>query len=305
MSTHNRRAFVLLSGGLDSTTALHQAILDYAPPDYEPGEVHKRLTSERRFDPLSVDWVEAISINYGQRHIKEAEFAKMTCDELKITHRVIDLGSILGKSMLTDESIEVPNIAYGDIKGVSPTYVPNRNMTMLSVLVAQAQLWVNEQVARKTEELIMLSFGNVDEQDAKAEALRLYKDSTGVYFGAHSEDAMNWAYPDCTPEFIGSMSAAIYIASYMTTRLHTPLQWMMKHEIVYRGAQIGVPFENTWSCYKGEVQHCGVCPTCRSRRDAFIVAGIHDPTDYANPNPTYASPDDELKAQANALLAKS
>lgn len=255
--TTKRKAFVLLSGGLDSTTCLYQAIHDYAPFEYEPGEIKHRLKPEND-DPLTIDWVQAISINYGQRHLKEATYARQTCLHLGIKHKVIPIGDLLGKSMLTDKSIEVPNISYSDIKGVSPTYVPNRNMTMLSVLTAQAALWI------KSEE---------ESSGLRCEA--------GVYFGAHAEDAQNWAYPDCTPEFIGAMANAIHVATYFKVRLHTPLMWLMKKDIVELGTKLGAPFENTWSCYKGEELHCGICPTCRSRREAFVAAQIFDPTQYA------------------------
>lgn len=262
-----RKAFVLLSGGLDSTTCLFQAINDYAPDHESAVQVidgHKRASR--------CDWVEAVSVYYGQRHKKEMTYAQKTCSRLGIKHSVLDVGSLLrGDSvMLTDDSrgkVEVPNIDYAEIKGVSPTYVPFRNGLMLSALTAHAQKWVNE--ANK-------SWPN--------SAMQSIADTTrpmaGIYFGAHAEDAHNWAYPDCTPEFIGAMANAIYIGSYMQIRLHTPLEWCTKAQVVALGDSLGVPFENTWSCYKGEEQHCGICPTCRSRKQAFEAAGVNDPTEY-------------------------
>lgn len=253
-----KKAFVLLSGGLDSTTCLYQAIHDYAPDHNSAVQVIDKHTRAS-----GCDWVEAVSIYYGQRHKKEMDYAKNTCERLGIKHSILDVGSLLRGDtvMLTDDSIgkvEVPNIDYSEIKGVSPTYVPFRNGLMLSALTAHAQKWVNE----KNEE---------DWVD---------KVSAGIYFGAHSEDAHNWAYPDCTPEFIGAMANAIYIGSYMQIRLHTPLQWLQKVGVVTLGDSLGVRFEDTWSCYKGEELHCGVCPTCRSRKQAFEAAGIADPTVY-------------------------
>lgn len=232
-----RKAFVLLSGGLDSTTCLYQA--------------------RKQFDT-----VEAVSMDYGQRHKKEFDYARKTCEDLGITHSVLNLGGILsGKGiMLTDASVEVPNISYDDIQGLSPTFVPYRNGLMLSAITAHAQKWVNEQIT--------------------ATSMEACKDIAGIYAGMHSEDAANWAYPDCTPEFIGAQANAIYIGSYQTIRLYTPLQWLMKDEIVTLGSKLGVPFEATWSCYKGEELQCGVCPTCRSRKQAFIAAGVEDPTTY-------------------------
>lgn len=261
-----KKAFVLLSGGVDSTTCLHQAIKDYEPM---PGASHEVFDE---FRPCG-DWVEAVSVFYGQRHKKEMEYAKRTCDRLGIKHTVLDIGAILsGKSvMLTDESkghVEVPNMSYADITGVSPTYVPFRNGTLLSCITAHAQKWVNE------ENVILRSAGGTEEEIQKG-------NSAGIYFGAHSEDAANWAYPDCTPEFIGAMSNAIYIGSYMQVRLHTPIQWDMKSAVITKGTSLGVRWEDTWSCYKGETLHCGTCPTCRSRREAFIAAEVIDPTEYA------------------------
>lgn len=264
-----RRAFVLLSGGLDSTTCLYKAIHDYCPPSVQPWNARHTMA-------LPVRWVEAVSIDYGQRHIKETEYAKLTCDLLGIPHTILDVGNLLrgDKVMLSRDStdtVQVPDISYADIRGVSPTYVPFRNGLMLAALTAHAQKWVNDQIDE---------FATVcgSKEQATAEA----KDIAGLYFGAHSEDAQNWAYPDCTPEFIGAMANAIYIGSYQTIRLHTPLQWLMKHEIVSLGSRLEVPFGRTWSCYKGEPKHCGVCPTCRSRKEAFVLAGISDPTEYAS-----------------------
>jgi 7-cyano-7-deazaguanine synthase len=277
-----RKAFVLLSGGMDSTTCLYKAIYDFAPDD-ATADKHlngTRLTLNRQ----KIDWVEAVSINYGQRHTKELEYAASTCARLGIRHTILDVGNLLsGKTvMLTNESVgtvDVPDIDYADIKGVSPTYVPFRNGLMLSALTAHAQKYVNEQIQARSKQLgegqgASMHGTNVATQEAA--------NLCGIYFGAHSEDAANWAYPDCTPEFIGAMANAIYIGSYMSIRLHTPIQWLMKHEIVTLGDKLGVPFETTWSCYKGEEHHCGTCPTCRSRRQAFEIAGVKDPTEYGN-----------------------
>ena len=111
----------------------------------------------------------------------------------------------------------------------------------------------------------------------------IVKNAVAIFFGAHADDAANFSYPDCTPEFTGAMANAINVGSYYTTRLLVPLQYMNKQEIVEKGTKLGVDFANTWSCYTGGDLHCGVCPTCRSRREAFVAAGIDDPTKYAQP----------------------
>ncbi len=219
-------ALVLLSGGMDSTTCLAIAKQEY-------------------------DTVIALSVNYGQRHLKETEQAREICRWAEIPQpSIITLGG-MPSSMLTDTSIDVPDISYGDIEGVSPTYVPFRNGQLLSKAACLAQ-----------------AFGH----DA-------------VFFGAHAEDAHNWAYPDCTPEFIGAMANAIYVGTYHKVRLVTPLMWLMKSDIVEYGTHLRVPWGLTWSCYKGNDLHCGTCPTCQSRRDAFVKAKVTDPTRYANPHP--------------------
>lgn len=278
-----RKAFVLLSGGIDSTTCLHRAILDFAPPG--------RKVMQEYFDWVEaksppVDWVEAISVDYGQRHKKEAEYAAKTCARFGIKHSVLSMRGILeGRGvMLTDADVAIPKISYDEIKGVSPTYVPFRNGTLLSLITAHAQKWVNKHVARIAEQSVVDESGDLTGlhyQDRVALATRRMKDSAGVYFGAHAEDAANWAYPDCTPEFIGAMANAIHVGSYGCIRLYTPLEWSDKAAIIRQGEELGVDWANTWSCYAGGEQHCGECPTCRARRAGFAAAGVKDPTVYA------------------------
>jgi 7-cyano-7-deazaguanine synthase len=232
-----RKAFVLISGGIDSTTALAIASLEYIE-------------------------VEGVSIDYGQRHKKEMECARIQCRLFGATHSIIDAHNLLGHSMLTDAGWKIPDIKYDEIEGVSPTYVPFRNGTLLSLITARAQNWLMHDVR--------LSDGVKQNHEA-----------VGVYIGAHAEDAHNWAYPDCTPEFIGAMANAIYVGTYHKVRLHAPLMWLQKAQIVELGNSLGVQFKNTWSCYAGGDLHCGKCPTCYSRRDAFSKAGVEDPTQYA------------------------
>lgn len=104
--------YVLLSGGIDSTTALARA---------------NDLTN-------SASDVHAVSIDYGQRHKRELRAAKEIADSYNITHEIIQIS--MPRTMLTDPSIEVPKVSYADIIGVSPTYVPFRNGLMLSTLTS-------------------------------------------------------------------------------------------------------------------------------------------------------------------------
>lgn len=218
------KAYVLHSGGLDSSVALIAAVHEYG-----------------------ADNVKSLGIDYGQRHLRELEYAQYLCNALGVVREIVKLPKIEGV-MLTDSSIEIPNISYDEIEGISPTYVPFRNGLMLSVIASKAQ---NEGY-------------------------------DVIVYGAHAEDAKNWAYPDCTPEFNGAMANAIFIGTYQKVRLHTPFQWSEKYEIVKKGAALDEQrLAMTWSCYKGDEQHCGTCPTCRARKEAFIKAGVNDPTIYA------------------------
>lgn len=245
--TH-RIAVALLSGGVDSTACLYHAYA--AHPAYSN--------------------VVAVSVNYGQRHLKETDYAIKTCGILGISHYMLQAPNIFPKSMLTDTGVAVPDISYSDIEGVSPTYVPFRNGTMLSLITA-----FTEGLIEKHKRAVCESMGNDIQPGEEPEC------EADIYFGAHAEDAANWAYPDCTPEFIGAMANAIYIGSYRRIRLVTPLEWMNKTDIILHGQKLGVRWENTWSCYKGLEKQCGICPTCRSRREGFVHAHIADPTEYA------------------------
>lgn len=227
------KGFVLLSGGIDSTTCLYLAYAE------------------------CVEGLVAINVHYGQRHVKELEHAQKSCNALNIPHHTIDLSGVVPRTMLTDPSKEVPNISYDQISGISPTYVPFRNGLMLSAAATYAMATIA----------------------AKGDGS--HEDEHRLYFGAHAEDAQNWAYPDCTPEFTGAMANAIMVGTYWSVRLVTPLQFMDKAQIIEFGTKLGVRWEDTWSCYKGGEMHCGVCPTCRARKSGFARAQIFDPTVYA------------------------
>jgi 7-cyano-7-deazaguanine synthase len=222
------KSFVLLSGGIDSTTALAIAI---------------ERTESRD--------VTGIAVDYGQRHVRELVSARTICEFYDIEFVVKPLHSVIPRTMLTDERVEVPKISYADIEGVSPTYVPFRNGLLISAVTAHVH-------------------GMLTDESETAE----------VYVGVHAEDAQQWAYPDCTPEFMGAMGNAVYVGTYRQVRLCVPLQWLFKHQIVALAASLNAPLHLTWSCYVGGAAHCGQCPTCRARRAAFKTAGIPDPTEY-------------------------
>jgi 7-cyano-7-deazaguanine synthase len=220
------KAYVLLSGGIDSSTCLAMA--------------------NKTFDGS----VTGIIIEYGQRHIKEVFSARQVAGFFGLPVVVKNLARIIGVGGLTDSSLEVPQVSYKDLaKGISPTYVPFRNGLFLSVAASIAMA------------------------DREAEL---------IYYGAHAEDAENDAYPDCSVPFIEAIGEAVFIGTYGQIRLAAPLAKMTKKQVVLAGDNLGVPWHHTWSCYEGGMIHCGACPTCRSRRNAFFEANVIDPTGYAS-----------------------
>lgn len=195
--------------------------------------------------------VEAISFLYGQKHVRELTAAENISTYFTVPYQMIRLPNIFGGfgSTLMDPDKVNPHLTYEELReseGPSPTYVPYRNGNLLSL----------------------------------ASTVALVKGLDLLYFGAHADDAHNWAYPDCTPEFIGAMANAVHIGSYMKLRLKTPLMWLDKASIIKLGAELDVPFDLTYSCYEGGELHCGLCPTCVARKEAFSLAGVGDPTKY-------------------------
>lgn len=190
-----------------------------------------------------------LSFDYGQRHRKELDFAAQCARSLKVPHIVIDLsqvGAQLTGSALTD-NIDIPDGHYAE-DSMKVTVVPNRNAIMMTI-----------------------AFGLATSQGADAVAL-------AVHGGDH------FIYPDCRPEFIQAFAEMQRYAldGLATIDTYTPFLHSPKSEIVREGHALNVPFANTWSCYKGQAQHCGRCGTCVERREAFHLAGVPDPTDYAD-----------------------
>ena len=220
-----RRAVIVFSGGLDSTTLVY--------------DLHAAGSE-----------LVLITFDYGQRHHKEADFAQRTADKLQLPLHRVDLRSVislLAGSALTDGSIDVPDGHYTDAS-MKITVVPNRNALMLDVAVAAA-------VSGKCD---------------------------AVAFGAHSGD--HAIYPDCRPQFVEAFTVSARTANQGFidegfTVLAPYLGWT-KAEIVHRGVELAIPYEDTWSCYRGGQLHCGRCGTCVERREAFTRAGVADPTAY-------------------------
>ncbi|MCI5098135.1 MAG: 7-cyano-7-deazaguanine synthase QueC [Rhodobacteraceae bacterium] len=192
-----------------------------------------------------------ISFDYGQRHRKEVEFAARCAERLGVPHDLIDMshvGQHLSGSALTDD-VDVPDGHYAE-ENMKVTVVPNRNAIMLAI-----------------------AFGVAAAKQADAVA-------TAVHGGDH------FIYPDCRPEFTEAFEAmqAKALDGYASVKLYTPFVLEPKSAIVAEGARHDTPFADTWSCYKGGETHCGRCGTCVERREAFHLAGVEDPTVYADPD---------------------
>ncbi|MEL7049845.1 MAG: 7-cyano-7-deazaguanine synthase QueC [Pseudomonadota bacterium] len=192
-----------------------------------------------------------VSFDYGQRHRKELEFAQACAQRLDVPFHLTDMrgiGAVLSGSALTDD-IDVPDGHYAE-ETMKVTVVPNRNAIMLTI-----------------------AFGLAAANDDDAVA-------TAVHGGDH------FIYPDCRPGFTQAFDAMQQQAldGYANVRLHTPFVHRTKADIVSDGARVNTPFADTWSCYKGGAEHCGRCGTCVERREAFHLAGVEDPTTYADPD---------------------
>jgi 7-cyano-7-deazaguanine synthase len=97
-------------------------------------------------------------------------------------------------------------------------------------------------------------------------------------------------FPDATPDFFAAMSRALSLGLNHSIVVEAPLAGMHKEDVIRLGRRLGVPLEYTLSCMNPEMEgalpvHCGLCSKCRERRDAFVAAGVSDPTSYANPSP--------------------
>lgn len=192
-----------------------------------------------------------VSFDYGQRHAKEIAFARRAAERLSVPIDVIDLrsvGAVLSGSALTDD-VAVPDGHYAE-ESMKITVVPNRNAIMLTIAFGMS--------AARGDEAVALA----------------------VHGGDH------FIYPDCRPGFIDRFAAmqSSALDGLAEVALLAPFVEIGKDEIVRIGARHGTPFAETWSCYKGGDRHCGRCGTCVERREAFHLAGIDDPTDYADPD---------------------
>ena len=192
----------------------------------------------------------ALSVSYGQRHQAELNAAARVAHALGAReHRImhVDLGRI-GGSALTDKSIDVPTSAS---EGIPVTYVPARYTIMLSLAMAWAEVL----------------------------------DAREIHVGVNAVDYSG--YPDCRPEFVAAFQNLANIATRAGVEgrgpaIRAPLINLSKAEIIRTGAKLGVDYSLTVSCYQADARGlaCGVCDSCRLRREGFTAAGVADPTRY-------------------------
>ncbi len=212
---------VLLSGGLDSTTALHWAKRNH-------------------------NVVAAFSFDYGSNHAaQELACARWQAESLGIPYRELDLKSAFTgmQSSLLSGADAIPTGEYAE-ENMKSTVVPFRNGIFLAVAAGMAE-------------------------SLAAEALVI---------AAHSGD--HAIYPDCRADFMQAMCEAIRLGTYAGLQIMAPFINCDKAQIAAEGARLGVNFALTYSCYKGGTLHCGLCATCRERKDAFLRAKLSDPTAY-------------------------
>lgn len=215
------KVVVLVSGGMDSVTALYHAAQDH-------------------------EIVAALSFDYGSKHNhRELPFAAWHCKGLEVRHQVVNLPIIneLFQSDLLRSGGDIPEGHY-EADSMKQTVVPFRNGILLSIAAGYAES----------------------------------VEAGGLVIAAHSGD--HAIYPDCREEFMRPMAEAIEAGTYADLKIIRPFIDQRKEEIAAIGADLGIDFSQTWSCYKGGEEHCGKCGTCVERKEAFEIAGVVDPTVY-------------------------
>lgn len=180
----------------------------------------------------------SLIFDYGQRHIREVSFAVRIAKAAGCAYRILKIGLPWKGSALLDKKIRVPDKI---TKGVPATYVPGRNIIFLS---------------------FALSFA----ETIKAQA---------IFIGAHAQDYSG--YPDCRPEFLAAFSRMAKAGTVGRLNILAPLLHKNKSEIILLGRKLGVPFNLTWSCYRGDKRPCGKCDSCYYRAKGFKEAGAVDP----------------------------
>ena len=191
------------------------------------------------------DLVETVTFQYGQTHSKEIQYAKKLAEHYNVKNHVIDLGNLTDHfktSLGKNSDLTIPDSATDEIPN---TYVPLRNTIMLSIACGIAES----------------------------------NDIQTVIYGANAIDYSG--YPDCRPEYVQAYNDLLVTAiNGKPIHVDVPLLRLKKSEIVSLGNEINVPFELTWSCYRGTGKSCGKCPSCEYRLKGFKDAGTKDPVEY-------------------------
>lgn len=180
--------------------------------------------------------------DYGQRHKREIESAQAVARRAGCAYRVVKITLPWKGSSLLDKNEKILR----RLKGIPNTYVPGRNIIFLSFALSCAEA----------------------------------EGAQGVFIGAHAQDYSG--YPDCRPEFIKAFEKMARAGTRAGVEgrgieIKAPLLKCTKAEIVRKGKRFGVPFELTWSCYRGGKRPCGTCDSCRYRAKGFKEARVGDP----------------------------
>jgi len=183
--------------------------------------------------------------DYGQRHKKEIESAKKIARKANCRFQIVKINLAWKGSSLLDKRQKVPVHGQVQSKPIPSTYVPGRNIIFLSFALSYAE-----------------AIG------AKA-----------IFIGAHAQDYSG--YPDCRPEFYRAFGKVIATGTKTGVeknkiKVFTPLIHKTKAGIIKSGAKLKVPFELTWSCYRGGKYPCGRCDSCYFRAKGFQGAGLKD-----------------------------
>lgn len=188
----------------------------------------------------------ALSFDYGSKHnSSEIPFAIEHCKALGIPHITIPLSfmNTYFRSNLLLSGGDIPTEDY-NAENMASTVVPFRNGIMLSIAAGLAE-------SHQLDEVYIAN-----------------------HFGDHS------IYPDCRSSFIKPMLEAVQAGTSNGVRLVAPYTDITKTDIASRGKSLGLDYARTWSCYQGGETQCGICATCRERREALATAGITDTTPY-------------------------
>lgn len=187
-----------------------------------------------------------LSMDYGSKHnASEIPYAQEHCQALGIPHLILPL-DFMGKYFRSDLLLTggaIPTEDYNEANMAS-TVVPFRNGIMLSIAAGIAESY----------------------------------DLESIYIANHFGD--HAIYPDCRRSFVEPMREAIAAGTNRGLRLIAPYTDLSKTDIALRGKALGLDYSRTWSCYQGGDTQCGLCATCRERRQAMQAAGIVDPTEY-------------------------